>query len=603
MSYKFRCPYCFAECDDESVLFRATVGYDEKKEQEIKSNPDDLEKEYRLHFVKYKEDGDELAPLIRFWENKGGRSGYTSDPGWNMPYIDPKDPDFADLIRADQTADNKVGADGFVRDKDGFVTRVIDRFGNEFAPMKRLCPHCLNPFPLADYGKYEVKFVSVVGTTGAGKTVYLHQLFTRFASAMANTGYKIGASNLSDIGEHVDPDHPLPGATDTSLMRRPLAVNLTEDNPGGKKMTLVFYDVAGEYFAHKDNQKKKEEGKDVSKEDSSGVIIYIKNSDALMILIDPKQIQALAANGHAEQADDIQATIDTLYQIRGEGWKGIPTAVVLTKSDQFDNDNIIDCPLIYQGVNKTDGGRDFNRDEFVTINKQIRDFIRNNDSSVFDTVERMDHPGYFAVSAITCGVVSKFTKFGKLYRLKDAEEAERLKDLRLWVEDWQNITDDNQKEIPYEEKVQMRTQLGDPPCKLSQKIEPDQDLTPELLHTIQTDIVGERDEGRLISYQLTLEEACYTSMVGYPAGSPNPRRVEEPLQWILWKMGLMEPEFMAQPEPEQPKSFIARLTHPGNDPAWSAEWQQATLKAQKLFYEGEENYLQPYEDFRAAHNL
>lgn len=599
MSYKFRCPYCFAECDDESVLFRATVGYDEKQVQDIRSDTEDPDREYKLHFAKYQRSNKadhRMVGLFRYWEDKGGEAGYTSDPGWNMPYIDPQDPDFADLIRADQTAANKVGADGFVRDKDGFVTRVIDRFGNEFAPMKRLCPHCLNPFPLADYGKYEVKFISVVGTTGAGKTVYLHQLLTRFAVAMAHTGYKIGASNLSDIGEHVDPDHPLPGATDTSLMRRPLAVNLTEDNPGGKKMTLVFYDVAGEHFAQR-------EGVDSISSIPSGVINYIRECDAVMILIDPSQIRALSHNGRAMRASDIQQTINVLYHVRTDGWEGVPTAAVLTKSDRIDP-TILDCPLIYQGINMAAGNRGFNRDEFVTINKQIRSFIQQNDEAVFNTLEQMDHPAYFAVSAITSGVVQKFEKFGKLYQLKNPEDAERLNALRVWVADWQNVIKQDGMIMTAEEKLKMRELLGNPPCTLMPPISPDEDLTEDLMRTIQTDIEGERDNaGTPISLPLTLDAAVNENLVSFPAGSPNPRRVEEPLQWILWKMGLLEPGFAAQPEPEQPKSFFARLTHPGNDPAWSAEWQQATQTARDLFYEGVENYQQPYEDFRASHNL
>ncbi len=598
MPYKFRCPYCFAECDDESVLFRATVGYDEKQVQEIRSNADDPERNFKLYFAKYQRSNradHRMDGLFRYWEDKGGEAGYTSDPGWNMPYIDPKDKNFVELIRAEQTAANKVGADGFVRDKDGFVTRVIDRFGNEFAPMKRLCPHCLNPFPLADYGKYEVKFISVVGTTGAGKTVYLHQLLTRFASSMANTGYKIGTSNLSDIGEHVDPEHPLPGATDTSLMRRPLAVNLTEDKPGGKKMTLVFYDVAGEHFAQKD-------GMDSISSIPSGVINYIRECDAVMILIDPSQIQALSANGRALRASDIQQTISVLYHVRTNGWNGVPTAAVLTKSDRL-NYNIIDCPLIYQGINTSEDVRGFHRDEFVEINNQICSFIKQNDPMVFNTVEQMDHPAYFAVSAITSGVVQKFEKFGKLYQLRPGD-AEKLQALRGWVEDWRQTFKPDGMIMTQEEKVNMRRLLGEPPCQLSQQIPPEQDLTDELMRSIQTDIVGERENaGNIISFPLTLDEVVNENLVSYPAGAPNPRRVEEPLQWVLWKMGLLEPEFAAQPEPEQPRSFFARLAHQGNDPAWSAEWQSATQKARDLFYEGRENYLQPYADFRAAHNV
>lgn len=78
---------------------------------------------------------------------------------------------------------------------------------------------------------------------------------------------------------------PLPGATDSRLMRRPLAVNL--EKPNGEKLTLVFYDVAGEHFAEKTEM-------DSTLQEGSGVTSYIRNCDAMMLLIDPVQIQALA---------------------------------------------------------------------------------------------------------------------------------------------------------------------------------------------------------------------------------------------------------------------------------------------------------------------
>lgn len=596
MPYRFKCPYCFAECEDDKVLFRATYCFDERQLHNLSS--EDSERNIKQFFVKNSKDSPKVKNLIRFWERKGAESGYITDPGWNMPYIDPQDKDFVQLIRANDTGRLKVGEDGFVRDKDGFVLRVVDRYGSEFQPMKRLCRYCLNPFPLEDYGKREIKFISVVGTTGAGKTVYLHQLLMRFASAMAGTNYKVEASNLSDLGEHVDPDHPLPGATDTRVMRRPLAVNLQADQShGNKKMTLVFYDVAGEHFS------KNEDGQS-EREASGGVTDYIRYSDALMILIDPKQISFLTRGGRAQLAEDVQNTIDVLFRLRGE-WSNVPTAIVLTKSDMLENIKEIDSDSeIFRNIEHGDRGNGpsgFQRDSFVEVNRQIRDLFKDYAREIYHTIDQMDRPAFFAVSAITSGVEWKFEKNNHLFRLS-AEDFEKLNQMREWVfYEW-----NGEEPMNPEQKKQMRCNAPQPPCKLSQPIPETQDITEEFARSVQTDLWGERfSYGQVLRCQLTLADVMTINVLGYPAGDPNPRRVEEPLQWILWRMGLLAPAFQPEPEPEKPRKggLFAFLSKNSSDPQWTAEWNEAVQKAYTLFYDGAQDYTAPYMEFRTRHSL
>ena len=592
MSYRFKCPYCFAECEDDKVLFRATYCFDDRQLHNLA--PDDPERSIKQLFVKNSKDSPKVKKLIRFWDRKGAESGYITDPGWNMPYIDPQDKDFVQMIRANDTGRLKVGEDGFVRDKDGFVLRVVDRYGSEFQPMKRLCPYCLNPFPLEDYGKREIKFISVVGTTGAGKTVYLHQLLMRFASAMAGTNYKVEASNLSDLGEHVDPDHPLPGATDTRVMRRPLAVHLQADRShGNKKMTLVFYDVAGEHFS----KQKDDEG---DREVAGGVTDYVRYSDALMILIDPKQIAFLASEGHAQLAEDVQKTVDVLFLLRGE-WNNVPTAVVLTKSDTLENIREIDSDSeIFRNIEHGNGSAGFQRDSFVKVNRQIRDLFKNYAQEIYHTISQMDRPAFFAVSAITCGVEWKFEKNGHLFRLSE-EDFEKLNMMRDWIfYEW-----NGDGPMTPEQKEQMRRNAPQPPCQLSQPIPETQDITEEFARNVQTDLVGERfSYGQVLRCQLTLADVMTINVLGYPAGDPNPRRVEEPLQWILWRMGLLAPVFQPEPEPEKPcKGLFGFLTKNASDPQWTADWNAAVQKAHEQFYNGEEDYTAPYREFRQRHSL
>ena len=41
------------------------------------------------------------------------------------------------------------------------------------------------------------------------------------------------------------------------------------------------------------------------------------------------------------------------------------------------------------------------------------------------------------------------------------------------------------------------------------------------------------------------------NLVGFPKGAPNPRRVEDPLKWILWRLGRIGPYFQADPQPKK----------------------------------------------------
>ena len=41
MPYKFKCPYCFGECEDSKVYFRATVSYDDRQLRELRSTGKD----------------------------------------------------------------------------------------------------------------------------------------------------------------------------------------------------------------------------------------------------------------------------------------------------------------------------------------------------------------------------------------------------------------------------------------------------------------------------------------------------------------------------------------------------------------------------------
>lgn len=148
---KIKCPYCFEEFESDKVLFRANTGFTQEELDREEFTSGDVDEHKRL-FVKFSQRNPD-EKLDRYWTSRGGTAGYSSaDPRWNMPHIDPNDADrFWEMLDPDA---NGVGADGLVRDQDGFAIRVYDRYSDRATPVMRLCPHCHNPLPLPNYGKY-----------------------------------------------------------------------------------------------------------------------------------------------------------------------------------------------------------------------------------------------------------------------------------------------------------------------------------------------------------------------------------------------------------------------------------------------------------------
>ena len=76
------------------------------------------------------------------------------------------------------------------------------------------------------------------------------------------------------------------------------------------------------------------------------------------------------------------------------------------------------------------------------------------------------------------------------------------------------------------------------------------------------------------------EVAEEINLVGYPTANPNPRRIEEPVKWILWKLGHLEPYFV----PEVPvRPFLC------SNRKWEQiqeECHQRNIANRHAFYEG-----------------
>lgn len=554
-TYTIKCPYCFCEFPQEHTIFRAHTAFD--RTQLDLEDDDDMgtgllgrgkgaqkpktdTKELFLRFDA-EENGKKLDhKLIEYWKKRGGSAGYAEyDKTWANPHIDPQSDSFADMICFEPQGADRPGPDGFVRDSDGFIMRVLDKFDPTPQPMERLCPDCHNPMPLADYGKYPVLLISVVGITGAGKTVYLNQLLTRFAAEIHKDDYILTTNNLHTIGETVNPGCPLPGATDDKIMRRPLAATLLKRNAGSSEgLTLVFYDIAGENCVNKDHNRDEERAK-------ATIGNFIAYCDAMIVLLDPEQIPTFATG--ALQPSILSNVVTVMSSIRANfntespDWRDTPVAVCLAKSDKLNNhpDIVRACPeLLSSSKRNAPGFADL--EEHQQIDAFLRGYLDQNASVTVSSLSTFTRSSFFAVSAITCGVSNRFEKYENQYILDEYNDR-LFRHLHSWVEGWNERQPENRS---FYHNCPVKKRDGSP------IVLPETERFTQENSGFETEIQAATTFGDVI--HLTLWDVyAGVQLVGYPIADPNPRRIGEPLRWILWKLRKIGPYYCPDPMPER----------------------------------------------------
>ncbi|MBR4199704.1 MAG: GTPase domain-containing protein [Oscillospiraceae bacterium] len=415
--YQFWCPYCFCKktgqkLTHDSVLFRSETVFRNESElmkqltNNIFSSKEDLTLDMdnllsptqsQSLLVAY----DQRAVFIQgtsrayndFWKDYAGG---TTEPeskavaqkikrGQERPVISPKE--------AGQAA-----KDAFLTDDDGFVYGMKDIFGNETT--QRVCPHCHNPLPPL-YGKYPIHYISVIGTSGAGKTVFLSQFIKNFSNVNAMFGLPSMhlSTNEANYVENnkIEINVTLPQGTDPGTLQQPLFYNLQRNRVFH---TFVFYDIAGEDC--------------VDDQVMSRYSSFIKHSSGIIFLIDPRQIPVFGLElRDGEKVDEPRKVLDTVRRaFPGDQQTDIPLAIVISKSDQCRN-VLGACKTLYQpNITKVyDNIRDalsrpmFNAAEYNEIAEYLDGFMQAQVPDLWAIVsQNYNHYNYFAFSAIGCDV-------------------------------------------------------------------------------------------------------------------------------------------------------------------------------------------------------
>lgn len=401
---KIICPYCFAEFNHDDVLFRAETCFNEDdilEEYEIDMMKDGPEKEKarRDNDLKREFQTGIHAKYEEYWKRYGGTTEQTRKrnttgsmsqfvENYKKPIISPKNPRVVKF-------DNSDGS-GVSFDRDGFLSSVTDIFGGHTS--RRVCPECFNPLP-RNYGKYPVKFISVIGITRSGKTVYLSSLLDN----MYEYADKIGMSPINNDSVNffieqnkIQKDTVLPQGTLPERMSQPLCYHLNYFHQGKQILetsTFVIYDIAGENCL------------DAGSVENFGQ--FILHSDGIIILQDPKQFQRIYGEAHT-MAESVLRTIKDLF-VGADHYCSTPIALCISKCDRLIDDDMFSKELVdmlREPVKSAENFKGFCATDYNKISKAIDDFYRGKDKQTRTALKTsFDCYNYFAVSALNCRLV------------------------------------------------------------------------------------------------------------------------------------------------------------------------------------------------------
>ena len=561
---KIRCPYCFEEFAHDEVHFRIAEGTCEDAKNKSVKKGDTVDTEKFSRFLKSREIDQKFEKV--WGSSRGGTPDFSVEDLFYVPWVDQSNK--ADMIVGD-----------YITDADGFVEKIEDKCSH-LPSYTRICPNCHNKLPL-HYGKNPQKFISVLGVSASGKTVYLKQLLSKLTDSLEGGILSHVNGSYVDIGLPVDDessitlDKPLPDSTKDLNFKIPNFITLTfkKDNVL-TTYDFVIYDVAGEILVNlaKNNRNK-----------FDFFAGYIKKSDAIITLIEPKQ---LVSNPRPEYP--ASEMISTLYKVFG-GQVQVPTAITISKSDLllssefykeklnpngtfFNENSIITKNIPWDSTKKY-----FYADEYTMLSAQLRKFFTAKANPFYESVnQQIADSSFFAVSSLFDGVDQKL-----IFELASRDEwnsnyvdslikkfpflTKKLKDIKIDLEDQEANPDDSiidanniivRRSFIFDQIDENARRLDEILSKESvlntradiREAVYDQFDEDEVIDLVAEDRKGDEklnisDLIRYISYKNeTMEECSFNiRMQGYPRsnGDLKSLRIEEPFFWLLCEMGII----------------------------------------------------------------
>lgn len=419
----FKCPFCFEKIFEKGVAFRAMTAY-------TPQDLEDFEGEERGRKRQYLLQTDELYE--RFWNRYPGSK--PEDSARYRTYerhavISQYDARF--LTNSRLTDGSRLV---FREDEDGFLNEVIDTEGN--VSKIRICPHCHNRLPF-EFGKYPVKYISVVGITSSGKTVYLSQLLGKINEILIRAGMTV-AGLCPEVDDFVRAHTIrrgliLPGGNATNVLTTPIPVNVMSKRDG-RRYTLVFYDIAGENCVDADQMEK-----------YGG---FIRNADGIIMIMDPRQFTDLIylgeddeeATDEAYSPDKVVAAMYTAFVSADSagGKSGIPLAATLSKNDLLKGTEIIgrNSNIFRKIAYEEYPDRGFPYSDYIVVDSEVRRLLKRSIKGeiLADQLNQFfPNHSYFSFSALNGTPILSTEGSVKRYQMEVNPEAIRVEEPLLWL--------------------------------------------------------------------------------------------------------------------------------------------------------------------------
>lgn len=430
MSFEITCPYCFRKMMDNEVMFRS-----EKVNQgEPDFLPDDYDDidDFRARYRGSNKDemlakcddwaffAETADPAYEaFWSNFNGTTEYNPADdvlrvkAYLRRVIDPANPSHQKYLL------KQPDGGYFIYDEQGMVTQIELTTGEKCN--RRVCCHCHNPLP-DNYGKNTVKFATIIGITGAGKTVYLSQLLRKMRTYAVKVGLSAIVNNtgVRTFLENnvIAANEPLPGSTPATRFQQPLFYEMVRDakEHGRVTETFVLYDVAGEVF---------KESSLVTK-----FAPFVEHADGVVVLIDPMQFEVVSGVMNKGAALDEPTTVlNAIHNIVSHGNANekctIPFAVCISKADTQVVQRVLSEDLRRMLLDDVHGIKDssgfnlplFNASEYNPILNELYDFIQSNELVLAQQMQtNYASYAYFAFTALGCDVGEGTSPNGDKYQ-------------------------------------------------------------------------------------------------------------------------------------------------------------------------------------------
>lgn len=491
------CPYCFEKFSHKEVHFRSateknTIMSDDVIESRWGDNEQRMKMELEKNRIARKFQRQREDPeLSGFWSRFNITPDQREDDGWNLPVIRPSDKEM--LYHG-----GKDGEGLFY--SDGFLIRVKDCYSEDSTI--RLCPRCHNRLP-ATYGKYKVLFISVVGITGSGKTVYLNQLLESLQKHLSCAGLVTAQTFNLRPNEKIAKNSFLPMSTQEGILYPPMMIDIIPDggNRERDQTTLVFYDIAGENCIDTDRLYR--------------FGPYLQQSQAIIMLMDPKQFPEIDQSAEDNPVSNVVEALVSFFETSGITKRPL-MAATLSKSDELRN---------------------------LTSDFTMEDYIHK-DSEIFKKIQwNISKKGFYKRSfQQMSGAMIKLMKKldpqeviqGPLKNFFHETAFFAVSALGIEVQPMYNIGTDKEPiylELSKEAEESIRIL----------KKERDQRLPKVPMHNGRQEIVLGRDSENGNEVVQSFEEIRTSGhQVEYWLGeNPDPCRIEEPLLWILYRLNVI----------------------------------------------------------------